>query len=152
MSDSLGVYPQQPLARFPEEIILLQVAENYGYKSEPFLLVEGYVLRLVKNPHCYLHVTPHSGKKDPPQVVLKEKISSEETWSVTSDIILGSCLGWLTVTEIIVQVAFVDRTKTPRLAKWADKFPSEDTLKDVLPGTEDLLELYRKIQAFLEAA
>ncbi|KAK4402909.1 Glutathione S-transferase U17 [Sesamum angolense] len=68
------------------------------------------------------------------------------------DIVLGSCLGWLRVTEIIVEISLLDRTKTPRLAKWADRFSSEDAAKDVLPETEKLLELYRKIQAFLKAA
>ncbi|KAL0358005.1 UNVERIFIED_CONTAM: Retrovirus-related Pol polyprotein from transposon TNT 1-94 [Sesamum calycinum] len=44
----------------------------------------------------------------------------------------------------------------PSLHDWrngpSDKFSSEDAFKDVLPGTENLLELYRKIQAFLGAA
>ncbi|KAL2253494.1 UNVERIFIED_CONTAM: Glutathione S-transferase U17 [Sesamum indicum] len=68
------------------------------------------------------------------------------------DIVLGSCLGWLRVTEIIVEVTLLNRTKTPQLAKWADRFSSEDAVKDVLPETEKLLELYRKIQAFLKAS
>ncbi|KAL0421208.1 UNVERIFIED_CONTAM: Glutathione S-transferase U17 [Sesamum latifolium] len=68
------------------------------------------------------------------------------------DIVLGSCLGWLRVTEIIVEVALLDPIKTPRLAKWADRFSSEDAVKDILPETEKLLELFRKIQAFLKAA
>lgn len=68
------------------------------------------------------------------------------------DIVLGSCLGWLRVTEIVVEVELLDQTKTPRLAKWADRFSSDDAVKDVLPETQRLLELYRKIQAFLKSA
>ncbi|KAK4429930.1 Glutathione S-transferase U17 [Sesamum alatum] len=68
------------------------------------------------------------------------------------DIVLGSCLGWLRVTEIVLKLELLDRTKTPQLVKWADRFSSDDAVKDVLPETEKLLEVYRKFQAFLKAA
>ncbi|KAL2253493.1 glutathione S-transferase U17-like [Sesamum indicum] len=68
------------------------------------------------------------------------------------DIVLGSCLGWLRVTQIVLEIELLDRTKIPQLVKWADRFSSDDAVKDVLPKTEKLLELYRKIQAFLKAA
>ncbi|KAL0421207.1 UNVERIFIED_CONTAM: Glutathione S-transferase U17 [Sesamum latifolium] len=68
------------------------------------------------------------------------------------DIVLGSCLGWLRVTEIVLELELLDRTKIPQLVKWADRFSSENAVKDVLPETEKLLELYRMIQALLKAA
>ncbi|KAI3467419.1 hypothetical protein Pfo_024082 [Paulownia fortunei] len=68
------------------------------------------------------------------------------------DIVLGSCLGWLRVTEIVVEVELLDQTKTPGLAKWAERFCSDDAVKDVLPETQRLLELYKKIQAFVKGA
>ncbi|KAK6160049.1 hypothetical protein DH2020_003430 [Rehmannia glutinosa] len=67
------------------------------------------------------------------------------------DIVLGSVLGWLRVTEIVVEVQLLDETKTPGLAKWADRFCSDDAVKDVLPEIDSLLELNKKIQAFIKA-
>lgn len=68
------------------------------------------------------------------------------------DIVFGSCLGWLRVTEIVVEVELLDQAKTPGLAKWADKFCSDDAVKAVYPETQMLLELYKKIQDFVKSA
>ncbi|KAK4486791.1 hypothetical protein RD792_006619 [Penstemon davidsonii] len=68
------------------------------------------------------------------------------------DIVLGSSLAWLRVTEIVVGVQLLDQTRTPGLAKWAERVISNDVFKDVLPETKKLLELHEKIQAFIKSS
>ncbi|XP_057777076.1 glutathione S-transferase U17-like [Salvia miltiorrhiza] len=68
------------------------------------------------------------------------------------DIILGSCLAWLRVTERVVEVELMDRTKAPQLAKWADKLCSDDKVKAVFPNIDRLMELHELIQAYLKSA
>ncbi|KAG8383131.1 hypothetical protein BUALT_Bualt05G0152800 [Buddleja alternifolia] len=65
------------------------------------------------------------------------------------DIVLGSSLAWLKVTEIVVGIKLLDQDKIPTLSGWADRFCSDEDVKDVLPETEKLLELHEKIQAFV---
>ncbi|XP_051122015.1 glutathione S-transferase U17-like [Andrographis paniculata] len=92
-------------------------------------------------------------------VVLEEafvRISKGETYFGGKsigylDIILGSCLAWLRVTEKIVQVNLLDQAKTPKLAKWADSFCSDDDVKDILPDTQKLLEFYKQVQVWMKA-
>ncbi|KAK4402910.1 Glutathione S-transferase U17 [Sesamum angolense] len=79
----------------------------------------------------------------------KERISLEETASVTWTLFLDPARG---DREIVLELELLDQTKIPQLMKWADRFLSDDAVKDVLPETEKLLELYRKIQSFLKAA
>ncbi|KZV26846.1 hypothetical protein F511_43268 [Dorcoceras hygrometricum] len=67
------------------------------------------------------------------------------------DIILGSTLRWLQVTEIVLEIQLLDQNKTPQLAKWARSFCSGDATKDILPETTKLLELHWKIQDFIKA-
>lgn len=67
------------------------------------------------------------------------------------DIVLGSTLRWLEVTEMVLEIELLDRNKTPELAKWARSFCSEDVVEDVLPESGKLLELNRKIQDFIKA-
>jgi glutathione S-transferase len=63
------------------------------------------------------------------------------------DAVLGSYLGWMKVTELMAGLKFLDETKTPGLAKWAEKFGSHDTFKDVLPEPQKLIEFYMMVKA-----
>lgn len=68
------------------------------------------------------------------------------------DIILGSCLAWLRVTEKVVEVQLLDQTKAPELAKWADRLCSDDKVKAVVPDSQRLMELHEKIREFLKSS
>ncbi|KAL1550960.1 glutathione transferase [Salvia divinorum] len=68
------------------------------------------------------------------------------------DIILGSCLAWLRVTEKVVGVELMDPTKAPQLAKWAERLCSDDRVKAVFPSIDRLMELHELIQAFLKSS
>lgn len=59
------------------------------------------------------------------------------------DIALGSLLGWLRARERTQDVKFLDKTKAPELAGWADRFTMNHAVKDVLPKTEKLIELIK---------
>lgn len=56
------------------------------------------------------------------------------------DIALGSFLAWLKVTEKMNNLKLLDESKTPNLAKWAEKFRADASVKDALPETEKLME------------
>ncbi len=56
------------------------------------------------------------------------------------DIALGCFLGWLRVSEKVNGVKLLDADKTPGLASWADKFCLDDSVKDVMPETDKLVE------------
>lgn len=68
------------------------------------------------------------------------------------DIILGSCLAWLRVTEKVVGVELMDPTKAPQLAKWAERLCSDDRVKAVFPNFDRLMELHELIQAYLKSS
>ncbi|KAF5176835.1 Glutathione s-transferase [Thalictrum thalictroides] len=55
------------------------------------------------------------------------------------DIALGSCLGWIRVAETLSGSNYIDETITPGLNAWADRFSSDDAVKDLIPDTEKLL-------------
>ncbi|KAI8023678.1 Glutathione S-transferase U17 [Camellia lanceoleosa] len=56
------------------------------------------------------------------------------------DIALGCFLGWFKAREKMFDVKVLDIAKTPRLVEWAERFCSDDAVKDVIPETEKLLE------------
>lgn len=56
------------------------------------------------------------------------------------DVVLGSLLGWLRVREVTQGVSFLDKSKAPQLAAWADRFTSNPAVVDVLPKTEKLVD------------
>ncbi|KAF7809218.1 glutathione S-transferase U17-like [Senna tora] len=68
------------------------------------------------------------------------------------DIALGCFLGWLRVTEISHGLKLLDHSKTPLLAQWAQRFCADDTVKNVMPETEKLLEFAKIIRAKLAVA
>ncbi|KAL5826532.1 hypothetical protein ACOSQ3_018380 [Xanthoceras sorbifolium] len=67
------------------------------------------------------------------------------------DIALGCFLGWLRVTEKFNEMKLLDETKTPGLVKWAEKFCADPAVKDVMPETDELVEVANVI-AKLRAA
>ncbi|KAH0675213.1 hypothetical protein KY285_023014 [Solanum tuberosum] len=60
------------------------------------------------------------------------------------DIVLGSLLGWVKVIEIMDEMKILDETKTPSLAEWAERFCSDNVVKDIIPQPEKLVGIYRK--------
>ncbi|KAG8366276.1 hypothetical protein BUALT_Bualt17G0059600 [Buddleja alternifolia] len=62
------------------------------------------------------------------------------------DIVLGSCLGWINVTESMIGVKLFDETRTPGLAGWAERFRSHNAAKNVVPEPQKLLEFYMTVQ------
>ncbi|CAL5333047.1 unnamed protein product [Camellia sinensis] len=56
------------------------------------------------------------------------------------DIALGCFLGWFKAREKMYDVKVLDIAKTPHLVEWAERFCSDDAVKDVIPETEKLLE------------
>ncbi|KAI8023683.1 Glutathione S-transferase U18 [Camellia lanceoleosa] len=56
------------------------------------------------------------------------------------DIALGCFLGWFKALEKMFDVKVLDITKMPRLAKWAERFCSDDAVKNVIPEIEKLSE------------
>ncbi|KAH6809512.1 Glutathione S-transferase family protein [Perilla frutescens var. frutescens] len=63
------------------------------------------------------------------------------------DVVLGSYLGWIKLTESAAGLKFFDETKTPGLARWAESFSSDAAAKDVLPDAHKLKEFYMMIKA-----
>lgn len=56
------------------------------------------------------------------------------------DVVLGSLLAWLRVREVTQGVTFLDKTKAPELAAWADRFTLHPAVVDVLPKTEKVVD------------
>ncbi|KAJ3675284.1 hypothetical protein LUZ60_004326 [Juncus effusus] len=56
------------------------------------------------------------------------------------DIALGSHIGWIKAVEKIVGVRFFDEEKIPGLAAWAERFCAHDSVKEVMPEADKLIE------------
>ncbi|XP_059316306.1 glutathione S-transferase U17-like [Lycium ferocissimum] len=65
------------------------------------------------------------------------------------DIVLGSLLGWVKAQETMDEVKILDETKIPNLAKWDERFCSNEVVKDIIPQPEKLVEVYRKYKESL---
>ncbi|PIA62424.1 hypothetical protein AQUCO_00200441v1 [Aquilegia coerulea] len=63
------------------------------------------------------------------------------------DIALGSCLGWLKVTEKLSGMLIMDETKLPNIYVWAERFSSDPAVKELMPETEKLLEFAKMLFA-----
>nr|CAD1835427.1 unnamed protein product [Ananas comosus var. bracteatus] len=61
------------------------------------------------------------------------------------DIIFGSFLGWVKAIEKISDIKLIDKAKFPLLAKWAERFASVATVKEHVPKTDELVELFSKV-------
>jgi glutathione S-transferase len=67
------------------------------------------------------------------------------------DIAVGSFLRWLRATEKMADVTVLDKTKTPGLFGWAERFSSNVAVKDVLPEVEKLVEIAKFFAAKAKA-
>ncbi|XP_073295125.1 glutathione S-transferase U17-like [Primulina huaijiensis] len=63
------------------------------------------------------------------------------------DIVLGSIVGWIKVSETLIGVQIFDEKKMPLLVGWVDKMYSDSSVKDVMLNPQTLLEFYKKLQA-----
>ncbi|CAL9214408.1 unnamed protein product [Arabidopsis halleri] len=61
------------------------------------------------------------------------------------DIALGSFLGWWRVVELDANHKFLDETKAPSLAKWAERFCDDPAVKPIMPEITKLAEFARKL-------
>ncbi|KAH7834716.1 hypothetical protein Vadar_018898 [Vaccinium darrowii] len=59
------------------------------------------------------------------------------------DIALGSFLGWLRAIEKMADIKLLDKTKTPGLFGWAERFGLNAAVKDVIPETEKFVEFIK---------
>lgn len=66
------------------------------------------------------------------------------------DIALGSCLGWIKAMEKMSGVKIVAEAKTPGLVGWADKFLSNDIVKNVIPEPEVYIKAIENMQDILK--
>lgn len=67
------------------------------------------------------------------------------------DIALGSCLQFVKGTEKLSGLKLVEEAKTPNLVGWAVSFMSNDAVKNVLPETDRMVEVLKRIQARAKA-
>ncbi|KAF7123924.1 hypothetical protein RHSIM_Rhsim12G0128500 [Rhododendron simsii] len=67
------------------------------------------------------------------------------------DIAFGCFLGWLRATEKIADVKLLDEAKTPGLVGWAERFCSDDAVKDVMPKTDMLVEIAKILRGMSKA-
>jgi len=67
------------------------------------------------------------------------------------DIAIGSILGWLKASEVMGGVKLIDETKTPNIAKWADKFLAHEVVESAIPATDKLVEAAKMMQAKAKA-
>ena len=67
------------------------------------------------------------------------------------DIAVGSHLGWLTASEKMTGIKFLNEEKTPGLLRWAERFCSHSAVKELMPKTENLIEFAHLLRAKLKA-
>ncbi|KAL0357987.1 UNVERIFIED_CONTAM: Glutathione S-transferase U18 [Sesamum calycinum] len=63
------------------------------------------------------------------------------------DIVLGSFLGWIRVTEQRANSSLIDESKTPKLFEWAKHFCADVAVKDVMHQTDKLFEFAKLLAA-----
>ncbi|KAI7993192.1 Glutathione S-transferase U17 [Camellia lanceoleosa] len=63
------------------------------------------------------------------------------------DIAFGCFLGWLKATEKLADLKLLDKTTTPHLVVWAERFCADGVVKDIMPKTEMLVEIAKILQA-----
>ncbi|GMP94188.1 hypothetical protein CsSME_00043730 [Camellia sinensis var. sinensis] len=57
------------------------------------------------------------------------------------DIAFGCFLGWLKAIEKLANLKLLDKTTTPHLVVWAERFCADGVVKDIMPKTEMLVEI-----------
>ncbi|GER32283.1 glutathione S-transferase family protein [Striga asiatica] len=63
------------------------------------------------------------------------------------DVVLGSYLGWVKVTQTVYSVKLLDETKAHGLAAWAERFISHEAAKDVVPDVQKLVQFFMMVRA-----
>ncbi|CAA0834724.1 Glutathione S-transferase U17 [Striga hermonthica] len=63
------------------------------------------------------------------------------------DVVLGSYLSWVKVTQTVYSVKLVDESKAPGLAAWAERFISHEAAKDVVPDVQKLVQFFMMVRA-----
>ncbi|KVH96103.1 glutathione S-transferase U17-like [Cynara cardunculus var. scolymus] len=62
------------------------------------------------------------------------------------DVVLGCFLGWVQFGNKHNEFNAFDEVKTPKLAKWADRMLSHESLQGIIPGNETLMNFYMMLQ------
>lgn len=62
------------------------------------------------------------------------------------DIVLGSYLGFIKLTESATGIKIFEEMRTPGLARWAQRLSSHEAAKDVLPDAQKLFHFYMMVQ------
>lgn len=68
------------------------------------------------------------------------------------DIVIGTMVNWIKAREVMANVKLLDETKIPGLVRWADKFISNDVVKNILPSTDEAVEVMNYYRARAAAA
>lgn len=68
------------------------------------------------------------------------------------DIAFGCYLEWIKAVEKMAGIKALDDAKTPVLVGWAERFCSDDAVKEVMPEADKLIEFNKKLQAIMNAA
>ncbi|KAF8376685.1 hypothetical protein HHK36_031648 [Tetracentron sinense] len=67
------------------------------------------------------------------------------------NIVLGSFLGWISMTEKMIGTKLIDEAKTPCLVGWAERFCADNAVKEVMLEIEKLEEFAKLLQAMYRA-
>uniref|UniRef100_A0A161ZJY6 glutathione transferase n=1 Tax=Daucus carota subsp. sativus TaxID=79200 RepID=A0A161ZJY6_DAUCS len=63
------------------------------------------------------------------------------------DIVIGTMVNWIKAREVMANVKLLDETKIPGLVRWVDKFISNDVVKNILPSTDEAVEVMNYYRA-----
>ncbi|KAM0058836.1 putative glutathione transferase [Helianthus debilis subsp. tardiflorus] len=61
------------------------------------------------------------------------------------DVVLGCFLGWTKIFEKLNEFNIFDEVRTPKLLEWTNRIRSHESLKDVIPGSEALMNFYMMV-------
>ncbi|KAI3729108.1 hypothetical protein L6452_17757 [Arctium lappa] len=62
------------------------------------------------------------------------------------DVVLGCFIAWIEFSSKRNEFNAFDEVKTPKLAKWAERIRSHESLKGAIPGNETLMNFYLMLQ------
>ncbi|KAF5754799.1 putative glutathione transferase [Helianthus annuus] len=64
------------------------------------------------------------------------------------DVVLGCFLGWAKLLEKHNEFKIFDEVRTPKLLEWTNRIWSHESLKDVIPGSEALMNFYMMLMKY----
>ncbi|XP_047339290.1 glutathione S-transferase U17-like [Impatiens glandulifera] len=67
------------------------------------------------------------------------------------DIAFGSLLGWVKAGEKMADLKFLEESNTPNLVKWVESFLSHEAVKGVIPETDVIVEVAKKLAAMAKS-